>query len=404
MGAATRLSIVLALAALTSPAVAPAHDWSRSFSSWDLIADGARVRLSISELDLSRLPPQVLGEPRGIDAYVSGRLRMLAGGIECTAAGVRRLAAAPGTAVYEWSIRCPRQDGWEIRTTLLREVAPSHLHFVRVRLARGALVERVLSGSSPDWHLDASRSADTSGGTAGGASVAGYVKLGVEHVAAGWDHVAFLLALVLLATTLGELVGVATAFTVAHSLTLCLAVLGMVRPEAAIVEALVGFSIALVAAENAWILAGRGGPIPIAVVTALVLLALLAAQGVGAVPAATFLGLALFSACHFALLRRVPRSMRLRSLVAFAFGLVHGCAFAAVLGELELPRARLAPALFGFNAGVEIGQLLLIIAVWPLLLILGRHRGGRIQRWIMEGGSAGICALGVFWFLTRTFG
>ena len=62
-------------------------------------------------------------------------------------------------------------------------------------------------------------------------------------MAVGWDHVAFLLALVLLATTLGELVGVATAFTVAHSLTLGLAVLGMVRPEAAVVEALVGFSI-----------------------------------------------------------------------------------------------------------------------------------------------------------------
>jgi hypothetical protein len=199
-------------------------------------------------------------------------------------------------------------------------------------------------------------------------------------------------------------VGVATAFTVAHSLTLGLAVMGMVRPEAAVVEALVGFSIALVAAENAWILAGRGGLIPIAVVTALVILAFLAVQGIGAVPAATFLGLALFSACHFAWLRRAPRSTRLRSLVAFAFGLVHGCAFAAVLGELELPRARLAPALFGFNAGVEIGQLLVIVAVWPLLLLLGRCRAGRIQRLVIEGGSAGICGLGVFWFLTRAFG
>jgi len=394
--------LALALAALSARA-AVAHEWSRSFSSWDLGEDGARIRLNVSELDLSRLPPQMTATPNTIEAYVTRSLQLWAAGIECAASAASRLAAAPGTAVYEWSVRCSAGNGREIRSALLCEVAPSHLHFVRLRLPDGSLVEKVLSGSSPSWQVDIREPAGRDGGVSDGASVAGYVRLGLEHVGTGWDHIAFLLALLLLATTLGELVGVATAFTVAHSFTLGLAVLGMVRPDARVVEALVGFSIALVAAENSWILARRNSPVPVAVVLALLLLAVLATGGLGVVPATTFVGLALFSGCHFGLLRRVPRSLRLRSWIAFAFGLVHGCAFATVLGELELPRARLAPALFGFNVGVELGQLVVIAAVWPVLRMLGRYAEGRFQRLVMEAGSAGICGVGIFWFLTRAF-
>jgi hypothetical protein len=435
VAAAARLPIVAALAALLSATDAVAHDRSRSFSSWDLTPDGARVRLSMSALDLSRLSPEVLGRADGVGAYVIERLRLSVGGTACVATAPTRLAAAPGSAVYEWSVRCQtghEREGeeeeekareetekkksenerkkkgsvWEIRSTLLSEVAPSHLHFVRLRLRDGSALEKVLSSSGAGSRIDPERlrSADGAEDVGGGTSIGGYVRLGVHHVATGWDHVAFLLALLLLAANLGELVGVATAFTAAHSLTLGLATLGAVRLDAAVVEALVGFSIALVAAENAWSLAGKGSAIPRAVALALSMLALLGARGIGSLPATTLLGLALFSACHFGLLRRARRSLRLRALVAFAFGLVHGCAFATVLGELELPRARIASALFGFNAGVEIGQLWVILTVWPLLQVLGRYSGGRSQRLAMEAGSAALCGLGVFWFLARAFG
>jgi hypothetical protein len=77
----------------------------------------------------------------------------------------------------------------------------------------------------------------------------------------------------------------------------------------------------------------------------------------GAVGPSTLLGLALFTACHLGLLAASERPARLRALVAFAFGLIHGFAFAGVLAEMDLPRARLVPALVGFNVGVELGQL-----------------------------------------------
>jgi hypothetical protein len=104
------------------------------------------------------------------------------------------------------------------------------------------------------------------------------------------------------------------------------------------------------------------------------------------------------------MLERVERPARLRAAVAFAFGLVHGFGFAGVLAELELPRERLAAALFGFNVGVELGQLAVVVAVWPLLRLLARPADGRPLRALAEIASAAICGLGLFWFLTRTLG
>jgi len=210
---------------------------------------------------------------------------------------------------------------------------------------------------------------------------------------------AFVAALLLLATTFGEVAALVTSFTLAHSVTLALATLGLVRPDPHAVEALIGFSIALVAAENAWILGGRGRGVPIAVAAGVAALALV--PGV-ALPAAALLGVSLFSLCHFGLLRRSPDPARLRVAVAFVFGLVHGFGFAGVLAELELPTQRLAAALFGFNVGVEIGQLAVVACLWPCLRALARPAGGRALSLVAETGSAAICGLGIFWFLTRT--
>jgi hypothetical protein len=212
------------------------------------------------------------------------------------------------------------------------------------------------------------------------------------------------LALLLLARRLSEVASLVTAFTLAHSLTLALAVLGWVRPERAAVEALIGFSIALVAAENAWLLGGRGRAVPLCVVGGLVALAGAAAFDVGVVSVPTLLGLALFSGCHFGLLQRAERPARLRAAVAFAFGLVHGFGFAGVLVEISLPTHRLLPALLGFNLGVEVGQLVLVAALWPVVRDLARLREGRSHRMLVEVGSAALCSVGIFWFLTRAFG
>jgi hypothetical protein len=193
-----------------------------------------------------------------------------------------------------------------------------------------------------------------------------------------------------------------TGFTLAHSLTLGLAVLGVFRPESSAVEILIGFSIALVAAENCWLLAGRDRLIPGLFIGFLAVCLFLSLAGSSSLLSTAWAGMALFSACHFLLLAQSERAERLRAAVAFAFGLVHGFGFAGVLMEMDLPVNRLIPGLFGFNAGVEIGQLVVVALVWPLVHWLGRQRPAA-YRLSAEIGSSAVCCLGIYWLVTRAW-
>jgi hypothetical protein len=142
---------------------------------------------------------------------------------------------------------------------------------------------------------------------------------------------------------------------------------------------------------------------PAVLVVMLIGLAVAARGGYGAVPALALLGLALFVGCYFGLLQRIAQQASLRWSVAFLFGLVHGFGFAAVLGEAGLPSDRVAAALFGFNFGVEIGQLAVVMLVWPVLRWLA-HRHASRHRLMVETSSAAIAGLGMFWFVSRAFG
>jgi hypothetical protein len=402
-----RLLAAFAVLCVLTPDSAEAHGRSLSYSSWRLTNDGALVRVRIPRLELTRLaldPVLLPDTQQSVIGLLAERVRLSSRGQTCTPSVDPTPVAAPeGWVVYEWPLKCPDPGAPVISSTLLLDVAPSHLHFARVELPDGSVREAVLSEAQTSWSLG-ELSATTGATAASGTSLRGYFVLGIEHIATGYDHIAFVLALLLLAASLREVAGLVTGFTIGHSLTLALAVLGVVRPEPAAIEALIGFSIALVAAENSWLLGGRPRAVPWIVVAGLAALAAVALAGHGAVAASTLLGLALFSWCHFGLLDRVSRPARVRAAVAFAFGLVHGFGFAGVLAEMDLPTDRLIAALFGFNAGVEVGQLAVVALVWPLLRLLAHTREGRWYDRVAEFGSAAICGLGLFWFLTRTFG
>ncbi|MBM4266268.1 MAG: HupE/UreJ family protein [Deltaproteobacteria bacterium] len=386
--------VLLALA--SSPKLAEAHTKSASYSHWRLDDGGAEVRFRLPLLELTRFPPE-LDWP----SYLASRLELLAGDRPCTpSTPVRVRDTAPGWAVFRWHVACPDAGPRTIRSRILDDVLASHLHFARVATPEGGALERVLVSAAPEWPLDAK------GEESMGTSFLGYVKFGIEHILAGWDHLAFVAALLLLSRSLREVATLVTSFTLAHSVTLALAVLGVIRPEAADVEILIGFSIALVAAEDGWLLAGRPGSVPRTMLAVLVLATGLSLAGSGLLPPLAWIGLALFSLCHFGLLERteVGRDAILRAIVAFAFGLIHGLGFAGVLMEVELPTDRLVPALLGFNVGVEIAQLGIVALLWPVLRLLARWEGGVWYVRLAAGGSAAILALGVHSVVVRNWG
>lgn len=372
---------------------AAAHSRGMSYSDWRVEGAGARVQARVSQLELTRLalhPAMPDYAPR-VAALLADELQLWSPAGRCAPQAAVAQAGEDGWIVASWTVACGASGDFTVRTTLLQSVAPSHLHFARVQLGDGAPAERVLTLAAPAFAVAAPP--DAAG------SAMRYVGLGVDHILSGWDHLAFVLALILLAAGLREVALVVTGFTLAHSLTLAAAVFGLTAVRVDAVEALIGFSIALVAAENLWLRAGRERWLPWLLVT---VLAGLAVAGATLLPFTVLAGLALFTACYFALVRRAARPQRLRIAVAFVFGLVHGFGFAGALAPLRLPDERLVAGLLGFNAGVELGQLLVIAAVWPLLQLLGRRPQWRL--WAGDAASACVCALGTFWFVTRSFG
>jgi hypothetical protein len=380
---------------LTGARAAHAHGRSISYSTWDLDPDGATVEARFSALDLSllRLPAAAGVDP--VARYAADHLVLERDGRACPlAAAPSELPAPDGWRVFSWRVSCP-SGSRVVRSDLLLAEAPSHLHFARLRRSDGTLAERVLGEGDPGWAVD-----QGTGVLAPASSLLGFVALGSLHVLTGWDHLAFVLALLLLVRTLRDVVLVVSAFALAHSITLVLAALGALHAAPAPVAALLGFSVALVAAQDARALTGKDrlvAPLGIALLAGM---ALVAARGSVALQPLALLGLAGFSVCWFALLDRTPRPTPLRVALAFAFGLLHGLAFAGELGQTALPSSGVVPALIGFNVGIELALLVLLAALWALFYLL-RRSDGRYERTVLEVGSAALCGLGLFWFLTR---
>jgi hypothetical protein len=410
------LALVWVVILSAIPQGADAHGRSTSTASWEIHsgpAPEATVRVQAMWSDLQRalpglagLGPEALGARADllgqIDAYLTAHYVLLVDGDRCMA---RRPHASPVPErthlARRWKIECASDGPLRIRADGFVDGAPGHLHLARLRIDAAAPVERVfvLATLEQAVHDD-----EAAGGPQAG-SFADFTRLGIEHIVTGYDHLVFLLALLLVGVSLVEVATVVTGFTVAHSITLALGVLGVVQPQAAAVEALIGLSIVVVALENTSVdVSPRARR---AIQAGLLILFVIstgaAAAGLTPIPAAALAGIGIFSLCYFAMLPRVARPFRLRWLLAFVFGLVHGFGFAGILTEMELPPARLASALLGFNVGVELGQIGLVALAWPVLRVL--LGGAALRRvWVVQTGSAAVLAAGMYWFASRALG
>jgi hypothetical protein len=402
------------LAVVAGPAVeAAGHGRSVSYSSWELDGESAVVTLRLKLLELSRLGPEALppGRVPGLRSqhqrdlpaeFLPRDLILTAEGRPCNPEERAQLRPdEPGWARYEWRIRCPTNSKtFTIRSQILLDVAPSHIHFARVSFGdeAGQIREQILTETSPTFAFQRPSIVDAN--SRAGSSFGDYLDLGVRHILSGWDHLAFVFGLLLLATRFGEVARLITGFSIAHSLTLALAVQGLVEPRAAVVEAVIAFSIALVAIEKVWIDDARKPAYPVALVLGLSILGLSTVLGVVSLPLMTCAGLALFTACYFGLASRSDNPW-LRVLLTFAFGLVHGFGFAGILQQMTLPTDRLIPALLGFNLGVEIGQIALVLLLWPLLRWGKTVVSVTTAQWASSVSSAGLCGLGLYWLIQR---
>ncbi|HEY7041707.1 MAG TPA: HupE/UreJ family protein [Methylomirabilota bacterium] len=272
------------------------------------------------------------------------RIVLHASGTRCEP-GPGRLQPAPVdslTVTMSVDFACgPAVKELSVQDDIFDTLGPDHHTLTKVETPRGTQQ----FAFAPDSR-QARFVVDDSGG--GARATASFFMLGIEHILSGYDHLLFLLALLLPGGGLLSLVKIITAFTIAHSITLTLAVLQVVTLPDRLIEAVIALSIAFVAAENLFF---------------------------------------------------EPTVSR-RWLVSFGFGLVHGFGFSSALRELGLPRQGLLLSLFGFNAGVEAGQALVIVGCLPLLLLLRRTRWASPA---ISTCSLAVLAVGLVLFVERAF-
>ncbi|MFF2447176.1 HupE/UreJ family protein [Neobacillus sp. NPDC058068] len=203
------------------------------------------------------------------------------------------------------------------------------------------------AGADQEQGAGAGKEQPNAAAKSGTSSWFSFFKLGTLHILTGYDHLLFLFALLLRKQTFKQYAAIVTSFTIAHSITLSLAVLGLFTLPSRFVEATIAFSICYVALENIF-----------------------------------------------------RKEIRHRWSITFLFGLIHGLGFATILREMEIPKSHLAAALINFNLGIECVQLLIVLLLLPLLTMMFKLKNSRK---IVTYGSYVIVALGAIWLVERVF-
>ncbi|MEU6424606.1 HupE/UreJ family protein [Microbispora sp. NPDC046973] len=280
--------------------------------------------------------------------YVTRRFAVAYGDTPCTPmpvgdAGVRdRDNVAYAVLTLDYHCAGDGRGGHAISSALFPD-AESFVHSTET------IVGYTLDGTTGSAVLTAGNPTLRVGGHRASHQIGEFFLLGAEHLLSGLDHIFFLLALLIGARRLRDVVVTASAFTAAHSITFLLAALGIVDVPAGIVEPVIAVSIIVVAVAN---LLGRDE----------------------------------------------DKLGRWRLPIVFAFGLVHGLGFASALDIDEKGSWELLLSLLSFNAGIEATQLLIIVVLFPLLVLLRRTSA---VRWVTAAMSVPIVAVGLYWCVDR---
>ncbi|WP_239629541.1 HupE/UreJ family protein [Paenibacillus sp. H1-7] len=315
--------------------------------------EGVQYDLFIPELSLSRfdtngdgsLSSQELeGQTGQIMRYLQDGIRLQQNmedmGFHLQSMNKNVKESVPGVSFQLYYTSSQPITGFTIQYNLLFDDSdPNHLNFA-IMVDGNDSDQTVFDASHRSYHFESSHAASL------GTTLWRYFTLGIEHFATGYDHLLFLLSLLVIADSYKRIVQIVTAFTIAHSVTLLLTALGYVNVNPVWVEAAIALTIGYVAIENI-----------------------------------------------------VSPKHSLRSLLTFLFGLVHGMGFAGALGEIGLPANYFVSSLVAFNAGVEAAQLILVITIMPMILWL-RNKAG--YKSIVVGGSAVIGVQALWWLLERT--
>jgi hypothetical protein len=393
------VAILLVIGLMAAPAAA--HTRSESHSDWQINGTHVETTVAIPELEVKRLgPPGAVITNADVARYMQGKVTVTAGGQACAnPGGAKALASTSQFRRVQYEFDCPSAQAMKLGFSGFFELVPSHTDFAQISIAGGEFVEQLFVKDAQVIEAGAQSSENA----LRNAGFLKYVSMGVMHIFTGVDHMSFLVGLVLLSKRTKDLLFVVTGFTIGHSITLALAVTGVLRPHAEYIDALVAFTIAMVGAENIAVATGKPGVVAAGMGGMLILMALGKVLGLGGLPALLTLGAGIFAANYLMISGHLANAARVRLVVTLVFGLIHGFGFAAGLLEMKLPTDKLAELLLGFNLGVEIGQVSVVLCVLGLTALLIKFKLALPRRLVVDLASAALVGIGLYWFLGRAY-
>ena len=397
------IAILLTFIVTTTSSQAHSHNRSQSFSDWEITDNIATAVFTAKSREITRLQSQ---SNQSLDTLLVGHLisaiSVSQDSLPCSSTEVvRPIPSALGYVRVRLVFDCGASLGdISISINSFFNVASSHVHYANMSLNREPSYQYLFTNKQRRHEITNQLATSSHWFD----SITQFVLIGIEHIFGGIDHIAFLLALLLLLRSLKVLVWMITGFTLGHSITLALAALGWVIPDLDIVEAAIGFTIALVAVQNIAVLTGNHRQITYFSVAGLLLIVLINLIWNIGLSALSGLGLALFTLAYLWNSADEHLSANLRLVTSVIFGLIHGFGFASALTETGLASTQLLPALLGFNLGIELGQIVIIAVVWALLQQIRQSRFLTDTRLVIDLVSAALCGLGLYWFIGRSYG
>ena len=373
-----------------------AHSIGRSSSYWTVTEDVTEGRWALSQSEFSALYGND-GLPVGeasILAFLNDHFEVRSMDRLCMFTDAQANLIAGSDITINYHIACPVEA---VSLVKLFEKAPSHVHLAHINHL-GKQTETLLTYDRAKVSLEMELQA-----TDDWQSFIQYVKLGFLHILEGFDHLAFLMALLLVVSRVKSLFWAITGFTVGHSVTLVLGSLGVVVARPEVVEPLIAFTIAFTAVDSLIARSKAAGTLLLVGISGVVVLFVIDRWLNMQIPMIAWLGVGLLTVSVWVFsLQGEEKAVKALPFVTVGFGLIHGFGFAGVLAELGLPVAGRFEALLGFNVGVELGQLT-FVSVMLLIASMAYFLPRKTNERLRIGLSLALIILGLYWFGERVY-
>lgn len=377
-----------------------AHSRSQSFSQWYINGENVTINFNVLSLEVTRLAADVNVDVRKnlsqiLAEHLIDKVQASVDGLDCVIVKpLSKRQAIKGYIRLTGEFNCQQGEEFQIKMLGFYDVVSAHLHYARVIRGTGEASEMVLSDANRSQLINLAKIEKNYWKI-----IKSYFLLGVEHILIGSDHLVFLLALLLLCRRISHAFVLITGFTLGHSITLSVAVFSWMQPNLIIIEALIGFSIAIVALETIQKILDKS----VVKYTIIFLLFLLGVKGVFNIglPILSLLGTLVIASTYLTLTKKNNNNVIQFSLTT-AFGFIHGFGFADVLHEIGLPPSDLSLALFLFNIGVEFGQIIALSLMASLIFLAKTFLNDKIRTVAVSSLVSSTLGLGVYWFLLRS--